>query len=104
MHAQQELIDTISNDSSAFIYIDNANRYYYFEENDTVKQQLVGDVALHQDSLLIYCDSAIKVNQQIEAVGQIIVQQWDSISLFGDTLHYNGMDKKGVITGEEEVV
>ncbi|MEA1973641.1 MAG: OstA-like protein, partial [Candidatus Cloacimonadota bacterium] len=59
---------------------------------------LVGQVALHHDSTTMYCDSALYNIELklIDAFGDIEIQRlhnWDTIYLFGDTLHYNGNTK-----------
>ena len=60
---------------------------------------LTGQVELHQDSLLMYCDTARKENNELFARGNIILQQWDSINVFADTLRYYGDSKDAYLLG-----
>ncbi len=61
---------------------------------------LTGQVEMHQDSLLMYCDTARKENNTLVARGNIILQQWDSINVFADTLDYFGNTKDAYLRGE----
>lgn len=59
---------------------------------------LIGQVALHHDSTTMYCDSALYNTdlKKIDAFGDVEVQRlhnWDTIFMFGDTLHYDGNTK-----------
>ena len=61
-------------------------------------QVLVGQVAFTDDSITMYCDSALynPKLQLVDAFGNIEIQRlhnWDTIYLFGDTLHYDGNTK-----------
>ncbi|MBK8505618.1 MAG: hypothetical protein IPL46_27530 [Saprospiraceae bacterium] len=54
---------------------------------------LTGNVLLHQDSLFMQCDSAKKENNYLTAVGNVLLQQWDSVSVFAGRLQFNGDSK-----------
>lgn len=63
--------------------------YQYFEEEDDTLQRLVGNVELSQDTVYMYCDSArVRNGTQLTALGNVIIQQGDSISIFSDSLVY----------------
>lgn len=63
--------------------------YTYFEEQDDTLQRLVGNVELSQDTVYMYCDSARVLNgTRLTALGNVIIQQGDSISIFSDSLVY----------------
>lgn len=70
---------------------------------------LVGQVALHHDSTTMYCDSALynTAEKKIDAFGDVEVQRlhnWDTIYLFGDTLHYNGNTKIAKVRNNVELL
>ncbi len=60
---------------------------------------LTGQVEMHQDSMLMYCDTARKQANELLARGNIILQQWDSINVFADTLKYLGNSKDAYLIG-----
>lgn len=73
------------------IDIDHADVFEYIQKKDTVIQKLDGNVELHQDSVYMYCDTAIIKNRiDVEANGNVLIQQGDSVSVFADTLVYDG--------------
>jgi lipopolysaccharide export system protein LptA len=51
---------------------------------------LSGNVLLHQDSLFMQCDSARKENNNLIAIGNVLLQQWDSLNVFSNRLEYFG--------------
>lgn len=61
---------------------------------------LTGNVQLHQDSLFMQCDSTRKESNNLYAVGNVILQQWDSLNVFADTLTYLGDEEKADLKGE----
>ncbi len=61
---------------------------YILEEEDTI-QRLLGNVELSQDTVYMYCDSALMKNStHLTALGNVIIRQGDSISVFSDSLVY----------------
>ncbi|MCR9290899.1 MAG: hypothetical protein NXI23_26310 [Bacteroidetes bacterium] len=63
--------------------------YAYIEAEDDTLQRLVGNVELSQDTVYMYCDSArVKNGKHLTALGNVIIQQGDSISIFSDSLVY----------------
>ncbi|MCB0665785.1 MAG: hypothetical protein KDC80_08190 [Saprospiraceae bacterium] len=54
---------------------------------------LQGNVLLHQDSLFMQCDSARKENNNLTALGNVLLQQWDSVNVFAGRLQYYGDTK-----------
>ncbi len=51
---------------------------------------LNGNVLMHQDSLFMQCDSARKEGNDLVAVGNVLLQQWDSLNVFANRLEYFG--------------
>ena len=73
------------------IDIDHADLFEYIQKGDTVLQKLDGNVELSQDSVYMYCDTAIIENRiDVVANGNVLIQQGDSVSVFSDTLDYDG--------------
>ena len=92
----QEVNDTL-NDGR--IHILHADRIDFETVNGQTIQKLKGDVQLYQDSTFMFCDSAIIVGNQLDAIGRIIIQQGDSTHIFSDTLNYDGDSKQAVLLG-----
>lgn len=55
--------------------------------------KLSGAVELRQDSVLMYCDTAFKIGENVIAYGNVIIQQNDSLKVFSDSLVYRGATK-----------
>lgn len=80
------------------INIDKANEYRIQKRGDI--QLLVGNVELSQDSIFMYGDSVLLTNEtQVDAFGNVIIQQGDSLAAFSDILDYNGTTKLADLTG-----
>lgn len=72
------------------ILVDYADVLEFFQA-DVTTQKLEGNVELRQDSVFMYCDTATIVSQKLlMAEGNVIIQQSDSLSVFSDSLVYNG--------------
>lgn len=72
------------------ILVDYSDLLEYFQTDSTL-QKLTGNVELRQDSVYMYCDTARIINQSIlTAEGNVIIQQSDSLSVFSDSLAYDG--------------
>ncbi len=83
------------------ITIDFTDTLEIIQRKDTVFQRLLGSVELRQDSIYMYCDSATITNSiQVVAEGNVIIQQGDSLSVFSDSLNYDGEAKKATLFGE----
>ncbi len=88
--AQQEAQDT----SKTQVDVDHADVFEYVQQQRKILQKLLGNVELHQDSVFMYCDTAvIEDNIDVFATGNVIIQQGDSLSVFSDSLYYNGFER-----------
>ncbi len=58
-------------------------------------QILVGSVKLRQDSMFMYCDSALifEKTNSVEAFGNVRMEQGDTLFIYGDYLYYDGMSQ-----------
>lgn len=64
--------------------------------------QLMNNVVLKQDSAYMYCDSAILVNEiDLYAYGNVSIRQGDSLTVFGDSLIYDGASRRAKLSGQE---
>lgn len=71
---------------------------------DTAGVQLrifIGEVIFKHEEALLYCDSAVlnKETQSLDAFGNVVVEEGDSIRLEGDTLKYRSDLRKAEIWG-----
>ncbi len=62
---------------------------------------LVGDVQFEHDGAYLYCDSAILNSRRSDlyAYGNVHIKMSDTLNLYGDTLHYNGITRVAVMSG-----
>lgn len=73
------------------VNVDHADLFTYTQIKKKIVQKLIGNVALSQDSAYMYCDSAIiEDNVKVVAQSKVLIQHGDSISVFADSLRYNG--------------
>ncbi|MBT8220245.1 MAG: hypothetical protein KJP00_10485 [Bacteroidia bacterium] len=67
-------------------------------------KKLLGDVILRQDSVLIFCDSATIVNNQVQADGNVVLEQYDSIQIFSDRAFYDGNTEEGFLYADTVIL
>ncbi len=75
--------------------------YLKMQEIDGKKYtRLVGNVALKQDGVIMYCDSAItdKESNSVDAYGRVHIMQ-DTINAYSQTLHHDGGQKMSRLNG-----
>ncbi|MEM9823175.1 MAG: OstA-like protein, partial [Bacteroidota bacterium] len=58
------------------------------------------NVALRQGDVYMYCDSATIENNDVSAVGNVIIQQGDTLNIFADSLSYRGDIRKAELFGD----
>ena len=92
---------TIEEDTSkaSIVVVDFAEKQKYLRQGDTEVLILTGNVLLHQDSLFMECDSAHKEGNWLYAVGDVLLQQYDSLNVFADTLIYDGDAQHAELSG-----
>ena len=86
------------------IIIDRWNTASRTQINDTWIDTLKGQVLLHQGDNFFECDTAVLQNNQLLAWGKVILQQKDSLWVYGNRLNYNGDTKKAYLHGEVVLV
>lgn len=72
--------------------------------HETVNNQEVGtywgDVQIKKGDIFMYMDSIRQINKETWAYDNIIVQQGDSLSLFGDSMFYDDLKSKLYLYGD----
>ena len=81
--------------SESRIYLLHSDRLFHDSNVDAKAQILVGNVQFRHEDILMYCDSALFYEQSnsLDAFGNVRMLQGDTVSLDGDILYYNGLDK-----------
>jgi len=81
-------VDTVRKGSS--IIIDNADQNFFKQVGEEYEQRHFGNVRMRQDSVYFRADTAIKIFNEMNAWGEVSIQQGDSLSVFSDSLFYDG--------------
>ncbi len=87
------------------IDIDYSYTLEIFQDGDDVIRKLTGSparsVELSQDSIYMYCDSALilRGGTLVRAMGNVIIQQGDSLNIFSDSLRYDGASRMADLFG-----
>lgn len=77
------------------IFLLHSDRLFHDTEIDAQAQILVGNVQFRHDDVFMYCDSALfyEASNSLDAFGNVRMVQGDTLSLTGDILYYDGLDK-----------
>ncbi len=77
------------------VKIDYSDTLKIIQRDDRAIRKLIGEVKLRQDSIYMDCDSAIisMGDTRVEAMGNVIILQGDSLSVFSDSLIYSGVTR-----------
>jgi len=86
----QESNDTTS---KSRVLIENADKSINEIKDKKNTQYLKGNVRIIHDSIFMFCDSAILYDNQLEAIGEVVIIQDDTIRIFSDSLYYDGDSK-----------
>jgi lipopolysaccharide export system protein LptA len=64
--------------------------------------RLIGNVRFKHEDVTMFCDSAYlyKETNSFEAFNNVRIYQGDSVSLFGDTMYYNGNTRHALMKGK----
>jgi len=90
-------------DTSKRLQIETAEVIENFERNGRPMQKLSGKVRLRRDNL-IFCDTAILDGNDAILKGSVIMEQNDTIRIFGDSAHYYGLTKQSDLWGDVVLV
>ena len=101
----QIVAPTMPTDTTDRVQVDYADVLEYRQQDGRTVQKLIGKVELRQDSIFMYCDSATIINSnQVIAQGNVLIQQGDSLSIFSDSLRYDGEARKAKLFSEVVLV
>ncbi len=89
-----QITDSLSSDTIQ-IKIIYSDALEGVQQDTTVSRKLTGNVQLEQDSIIFYGDTAELKNNFLNAWGNILIQQNDTLFVFADSLAYNGNDSEG---------
>ena len=64
-----------------------------FRKRDRDAQKLSGNVRLRQQDILIFCDTALIDKDDAILIGNVVIQQGDSVKVFSDSTHYRADTK-----------
>jgi lipopolysaccharide assembly outer membrane protein LptD (OstA) len=96
---QTENDRTARESQSKIKWLDALNVRVITEGNDRI-HYLSGNVELRQDSTYFFADSAVLRQNLLYATGNVVIVRGDSLTIFGDTLNYDGNLRYGYLTGE----
>ena len=86
--------------STTIILDEPADRVRLFTRDSVQYQELIGNVRMRHDSTFMRTDSAILDDRnQVEAYGNVVIQELDSTYIFADTLWYNGNTRIAELRG-----
>ncbi|MEO1438442.1 MAG: OstA-like protein, partial [Bacteroidota bacterium] len=85
----------IESDTTKKVIIDSTDVLRFVEG----VRQLVGNVSLTQGDAKMFCDSAAIIDNDVNAFGNVILQQGDSVFVYADTLIYLGETRKATLFG-----
>lgn len=91
--------DSLSRDSITYITTE-ANDVYVTWDGEHERDTLLGDVLLTQDSLFMACDRAYILDKiYAQAYDNVTIIHEDSLTIFADSLYYDGIDKMAYLNG-----
>lgn len=98
--------DTVGQGSEK-VLIENADRQITELDGDDYTQYLKGNVRVIQDSIFMFCDSAILRKNQLIALGEVVIIQNDTLKIFADSLYYDGDNRmaelyRGVVLSNKD--
>jgi lipopolysaccharide export system protein LptA len=64
-----------------------------FRKGERELQKLSGNVRMRQEDILVFCDTAIIDQDDATLVGNVVIQQGDSVKVFADSTHYRADTK-----------
>ncbi len=72
------------------VVVQQADELKGLKKGDKNVKKLIGNVVLRQKDIFMSCDSAITDEVDVNASGNVVIQQGDTTNLFGDSLAYLG--------------
>ncbi|UTW60633.1 hypothetical protein KFE98_11275 [bacterium SCSIO 12741] len=88
------------------VQIVHADNLIYNEEGGVRAKQLVGNVQVKHGTTLMSCDSALIYNKPnlMKAYGHVVIEEPDSVKMYGDSLKYYGDRKMAEVRGDVKLI
>ena len=103
MAQQPPVVEQDTSKKSNKVIVDHADLGEYIQEDGIVTQRLSSQnrqVEIRQGDMFMYCDTAIIIENDVTAFGNVIIQQGDTMSIFADSLVYDGEFRIADLFGE----
>lgn len=84
----------------SYIYVDRADQAEFINTADENLRKLTGNVILHQDSVFMFCDTAYLWDKEAKIIGNVFIQQGDSLTIYADSLLYDSELRKARLFGQ----
>lgn len=84
----------------SYIFVDRADQAEFINSANENLRKLSGNVILHQDSVFIFCDTAFLWDKDAKIIGNVSIQQGDSLTIYADSLLYDSEMRKAKLYGE----
>lgn len=79
----------------------NADTWEYDGRRVAGAQILKGNVRFRHESATMHCDSAyLYEDQRVDAFGHVVINEGDSLFVYGDRLHYNARERMARVEGD----
>lgn len=99
-HVRSELNPSQDSDSISHIVM-NADTMNHISIDGLDFDTLIHEVVLTQDSLVMFCDKAIVINQiDAKAYSNVVIVHHDTIQIYSDSMLYDGVNKVADLYGE----
>ncbi|HHB79948.1 MAG TPA: hypothetical protein ENK85_12010 [Saprospiraceae bacterium] len=85
---------------TSYIYVDRADQAEFLNHGDENLRKLTGNVILHQDTVFMFCDTAFLWDKDAKIVGNVSIQQGDSLTIYADSLLYDSVLRRAKLFGE----
>ena len=85
--SEPEFTDTTKNEK---VKLDHSDLAIIVNKDGREIRYLKNNVAIRQGDMFMYCDSATIEDNNVIAVGNVIIQQGDTLNIFADSLSYQG--------------
>ncbi len=88
------------------VYLEHSDSLEFDQSIHEDCQILKGNVAFRHETTFLYCDLAYFYEQsnKLDAYGNIRIVRGDSLTIYGDKLHYDGDLKKGKLRNNVKVI
>ncbi len=91
--------ETTQNDDTAKVRIIFSEKLIGRTDDGERVKRLIGNVQLEQNDVKMRCDSAVVIGNDVEAYGNVIIVQSDTVQIFADSLFYYGDARESILIG-----